>query len=64
MIINTQYNRDAQCHSHSNFTRNGLPVEVQKRLASEIWGSVDAIDAVGAYTPMNRAKAKMTKWSL
>jgi aldehyde:ferredoxin oxidoreductase len=64
VIINTQYNRDAQCHSHSNFTRNGLPVEVQKRLAADIWGSADAIDAVGAFTPMNRPKAKMTKWSL
>lgn len=64
VIINTQYNRDAQCHSHSNFTRSGLPLEVQKRLASEIWGSSDAVDAVGAYTPMNRAKAKKAKWSL
>ena len=64
VIINTQYNRDAQCHSHSNFVRNGLPLEVQKRLAAEIWGSSDAVDGVGAYTPMNRAKAKMAKWSL
>jgi len=64
VIINTQYNRDAQCHSHSNFTRNGLPLEVQKRLAAEIWGSPDAVDAVGAYTPMNRYKARMAKWSL
>ncbi|MDQ5986232.1 MAG: putative oxidoreductase YdhV [Syntrophus sp. SKADARSKE-3] len=64
LLINTQYNRDAQCHSHTNFIRNGLPLEVQKKLASEIWGSSDAIDAMAAYTPMNRAKAKMAKWSL
>jgi aldehyde:ferredoxin oxidoreductase len=64
VIINTQYNRDAQCHSHSNFTRNGLPIEVQKRLATEIWGSPDAVDAVAAYSPMNIYKAKMAKWSL
>ncbi len=64
VIINTQYNRDAQCHSHSNFTRNGLPLEIQKRLAAEIWGSPDAVDAVGAYTPMNQYKAKMAKWAL
>ncbi|MFH0825566.1 MAG: aldehyde ferredoxin oxidoreductase [Pseudomonadota bacterium] len=63
-IINTQYNRDAQCHSHSNFTRNGLPIEVQKRLAAELWGSPDAVDAVGEFTPMNVYKAKMAKWSL
>jgi aldehyde:ferredoxin oxidoreductase len=64
VIINTIYNRDAQCHSHSNFTRNGLPINVQKRLAAEIWGSADALDAVGAYTPMNVYKARMAKWSL
>ncbi len=64
VIINTQYNRDAQCHSHCNFVRNGLPIDVQKRLAAEIWGSPDAVDAVGAYTPMNIHKAKMAKWSV
>lgn len=64
VIINTQYNRDAQNHSHCNFIRNGLPIEVQKRLAEEVWGSSDAVDAVGSYTPMNRYKAKMAKWAL
>lgn len=64
VIINTQYNRDAQCHSHSNFTRNGLPLEVQKKLATELWGSEDAVDSIGAFTPMNVHKAKMAKWSL
>jgi aldehyde:ferredoxin oxidoreductase len=64
LLINLVYNRDAQCHSHSNFVRNGLPLAVQKRLAAEIWGSPDAVDAVGAYTPMNPFKAKMAKWSL
>ena len=64
VIINTQYNRDVQCHSHTNFTRNGLPIEVQKRLAADIWGTPDAVDTMGAYTPMNAGKAKMAKWSL
>ncbi len=64
VIINTQYNRDAQCHSHSNFTRSGLPLEIQKRLADDIWGSIDAVDAVAAFTPMNVYKAKMAKWAL
>jgi aldehyde:ferredoxin oxidoreductase len=64
VIINTQYNRDPQCHSHVNFTRNGLPLEIQKRLAAEIWGTPDAVDTVGAYTPMNIGKARMAKWSL
>jgi len=64
VIINTQYNRDCQCHSHCNFVRNGLPIDVQKRLAAEIWGSPDAVDGVGAYTPMNVYKARMAKWSV
>jgi aldehyde:ferredoxin oxidoreductase len=64
VIINTQYNRDAQCHSHCNFVRNGLPIDVQKRLAAETWGSGDAVDAVGAYTPSNVYKARMAKWSV
>lgn len=64
VIINTQYNRDAQCHSHSNFTRNGLPLKAQKELAAEIWGDPGAIDAVSAYSPMNIHKASMAKWSL
>jgi aldehyde:ferredoxin oxidoreductase len=64
LLVNLIYNRDAQCHSHSNFTRNGLPLAVQKKLAAEIWGAGEAVDAVGAYTPMHPAKAKMAKWSL
>jgi len=64
LLVNLPYNRDAQCHSHSNFVRNGLPLAVQKRLATEVWGSPDAVDAVGAYTPMNPFKARMAKWSL
>jgi len=64
VIINTQYNRDAQCHSQTNFVRNGLPIEVQKALAAELWGTPDAVDAVGEYTPMNAGKARMAKWAL
>ncbi|MDR0466986.1 MAG: aldehyde ferredoxin oxidoreductase [Deltaproteobacteria bacterium] len=64
VIINTQYNRDAQCHSHCNFVRNGLPIREQKRLAANIWGSPDAVDAVGEYTPVNIHKMKRAKWSL
>ncbi|WP_243439368.1 aldehyde ferredoxin oxidoreductase [Fundidesulfovibrio soli] len=64
VIINTQYNRDAQCHSHVNFVRNGLPLAVQKRLAAETWGSAEAVDAVGDYTPANVYKARRAKWSL
>lgn len=64
LLINLMYNRDSQCHSHSNFFRNGLPLEVQKKLAAELWGGLEAIDAMGEYTPMHRAKARMAKWAL
>jgi len=64
VIINTQYNRDAQCHSHANFIRNGLPLAVQKKLAAEIWGSPEAVDGAGDYTPMNIHKARRARWSL
>lgn len=64
VIINTQYNRDSQCHSHVNFIRNGLPLAVQKKLAEEIWGSPEAVDGVGDYTPVNIHKARRAKWSL
>ncbi len=64
VIINTQYNRDPQCHSHVNFIRNGLPIAVQKKLATDTWGSPDAVDAVGDYTPMNIHKARRAKWAL
>ena len=64
VLINTQYNRDAQCHSHVNFVRNGLPLDVQKRLAAEIWGSPDAVDGPGDYRPMNRYKAIRARWAL
>jgi len=64
LLINLPYNRDPQCHSHSNFIGNGLPLSVQKGLAAELWGSPDALDGRAAYTPMNPSKAKMAKWSL
>jgi len=64
VIINTQYNRDAQCHSHTNFVRNGLPLAEQKRLAGELWGSPDSVDAPGHYTRMNKHKAQRAKWAL
>ncbi len=63
-IINTQFNRDAQCHSHSNFIHNGLPLNEQRRLAADLWGSAEALDAPGFYTPVNPAKVRRAKWSI
>jgi len=64
MLINLMYNRDAQCHAHTNFIRNGLPLPLQKKLAAGIWGGPEAVDSVGDYKPMHRSKARMAKWSL
>ncbi len=63
-LISCMFNRDAQCHTHMNFIASGLPIELQKEIAGEIWGSPDALDAPLNYTPMNEAKAKFTKWSI
>jgi len=64
VLINMMYNRDPQCHSHTNLVRNGLPLKVQKQIAEKLFGSGDAVDAVNNYTPMNRYKAVFAKWSL
>jgi aldehyde:ferredoxin oxidoreductase len=63
VLINLIYNRDCQCHSHSNFLQNGLPVEVQRKIAAEIWGA-GAIDEENNYTPMNPDKAKFALWAM
>lgn len=63
-IISCLFNRDAQSHSHMNFIGSGLPIDIQKDIAAEMWGSGDAIDAPAAYTPMNEYKAKFAKWSV
>ncbi len=63
VLINLIYNRDAQCHSHTNFLNNGLPTRIQKELADRIWGAA-AIDEARSYTPMNPEKAKFAVWSL
>ncbi|HON23243.1 MAG TPA: aldehyde ferredoxin oxidoreductase C-terminal domain-containing protein, partial [Syntrophales bacterium] len=64
LLVNLMYNRDAQCHSHTNFLRNGLPLPVQKQLAAELWGAPEAVDGLGDYRPMHPAKARMAKWAL
>ena len=64
LLVNLIYNRDAQIHSHTNFSGNGLPIKVQKQIAEKLFGSGDAIDPNNNYTPMNRYKAVFAKWAL
>lgn len=63
-IINCLFNRDAQCHTHSNFLRSGLPTDVLKAVAADLWGSGDAVDPLSNYKPMNEYKARFAKWSI
>lgn len=63
-LLTCMFNRDPQCHSHSNFAASGLPIEILKEIAAEVWGSGDAIDPPANYTPMNEYKAKFAKWAI
>jgi len=60
-LINLVYNRDPNCHTHSNFYGCGLPIEIKKEIATEVFGSPDAVDVLHEWTPMNEAKAVFGK---
>ena len=62
-VISTQFNRDAQCHTHQNLLGSGLPIEIMQEIAVEKFGE-GAIDVPANYTPTNVAKAKFIKWSI
>jgi len=63
-LINMQYNRDSQCHSHTNFLNCGLPLEILKEIAEEVFGSRDAVNNPRNHTPMNIYKARFAKFSV
>lgn len=64
-LINMQYNRDPQTHSHSNFPACGLPIEKCKEVAEQQfgpgWGA--AIETF-PYTPINEYKVKYAIWAI
>ncbi len=64
VLVNIMFNRDANSHTHMNMIGAGLPLELLKEIAGEVWGSPDAFDEPQNYTPMNKYKAKFAKWSL
>jgi aldehyde:ferredoxin oxidoreductase len=64
LLVNLMYNRDPQCHSHTNFIYNGLPLHLQKQLAAEVWGAPEAVDPPGQLSPMHPAKDRMARWAL
>jgi aldehyde:ferredoxin oxidoreductase len=63
-LINMMYNRDSQCHTHSNFYGSGLPLNVQKEIGAELFGTPDAVDSSSDIKPMNKGKAVFAKMSL
>lgn len=63
-VYNMMFNRDDMIHSAVNFQGCGLPFDLKKQMAAEIWGGEDAIDADKNYTPMNEHKANFAWWSI
>lgn len=61
-VFNMLYNRDPMAHGDVNFTRSGLPIEIQKKIAAKFWGSPDAVDAIGDYKPTNKYKMLRLQW--
>lgn len=64
MLYNSLFNRDDMIHSAVNFQGCGLPLELKKQIAAEVWGGEDAIDPDKDYTPMNQSKANFCWWSV
>ena len=68
-LINMLWNRDPMCHTHTNFTGNGLPVGLQNEIFNEHFGPFPGGDAIDGDlegpdwlpTPMNKAKAVFAK---
>ena len=64
LLYNLMYNRDCMIHHMTNIVRSGSPYEVYKRVMEEDLGFGEgAIDPPKNYTPMNRNKAKLAKFS-
>lgn len=61
-VLNSLYNRDAMCHGGVNFTRSGLPIDLQKKIAAKFWGSGESVDAIGDYKPTNIHKMRRLRW--
>lgn len=58
------YNRDCMIHHMTNVINSGSPYELYKRVIEEDFGFGEgAVDKPKHYTPMNRNKAKLAKFS-
>ena len=63
-VYNMMFNRDDMIHSAVNFQGCGLPLELKREIAAEVWGGEDACDPDKNYTPMNDHKANFAWWSI
>lgn len=63
-LINCMFNRDPMCHTHINLIGSGLPLEIKKEVAAELFGTPDAYEEGKNYSPINWGKIKYTKWSI
>ena len=63
-VYNMMFNRDDMIHSAVNLQGCGLPIELKKEIAAEVWGGEDACDPDKNYTPMNDHKANFAWWSI
>ena len=64
MLINMMYNRDCQCHSHTNFLGNGLPIKIQKEIARQALGRRARWMQYNNYHPHEPDKARFAVWSV
>jgi aldehyde:ferredoxin oxidoreductase len=67
-LINMFWNRDPQCHTHTNYLGNGLPLALKNEIFKDLFGdefpgSADAIDGATP-APVNKAKVVFAKLSL
>ena len=62
-ITSCMFNRDPMVHSAEDFRTCGLPQDLKRQMAKEMWGAEEALDGTLDYTPMNEAKAELTWWS-
>jgi len=64
MLYNLMYNRDCMIHHMTNVINAGSPYDLYKRVIEEDHGFGEgAVDKPKHYTPMNRNKAKLAKFS-
>ena len=63
-LYNMLFNRDNMIHSAVNLQGCGLPIELKKKMAAEMFGGEDAMDPDKNYTPINEHKVEFAWWSV